>query len=214
MVKHLLNLLRVSGLLILSSCLSEKTVITTDFDNVKLSESPNPLSPYYVKGVVRGMPFSYSTNDSYYSNTKFQNFSDTTIIKYPGLFFSIGNFGEYLPVYFYIQSNTIWFNDFIKNLMKSNTNFILAPKSTAQEFQVFFYARYYDPNYAPQLTRGFNCCFYGNKNGQLTISKVETFTSYTNVTFQFAGPLYSTDNTGDILYFGDASIEMCVRINQ
>ncbi len=209
---------RISYLYFLCSCLFgsctiEDTKIITDFDNVKLTETSNPLSTYYCKGTVRGMPFSYSTNDVYYADSKFQSFSDTLTIKYPGLFFSVGNFGEYFPIFFYIESNNIWFRDFIKTSMKINTKFTLTPNSIPP-FYIFFTALYHDPNYTSQLSRTFQCCKYGKDSGQIIISNVQSFNGYTNVTFQFTGPLYSNDTEGSILFFGDASIEMCIRINQ
>ncbi len=105
----------------LGACTIESTKIVTDFDYVKLTETK--MSQYYVKGTVRGMPFSYSTNDPFYTNTIF---GDTTTkifngIKAKGIFFSIADESGYIPIWFYLSSRTIAIHDFVTNMYVNQT---------------------------------------------------------------------------------------------
>lgn len=190
----------------MTSCLKEDKVIITDFDYVKLTETKTPLSPFYCKGTIRGMRFSYSTNDNLYADTYFPKASSSSA-NANFLYFSIGNFtNPLLPIWFYIDSGSISLTDFLQNRLKTNAEFPIIP-----EFHISLYVKY--TNQYSFAGRYFNCCTTQDKS-VLKITNVEYFDDYTAVTFQYTGKLYSSPGAGDSLYFGDASVEMRIRIDK
>jgi len=189
-----------------SSCLKEETRITTDFDYVKLTETTVPLSPFYCKGVIRGMPFSYSTHDPFYAVTHFPKAS-TNSANIPYLMFTIGEFGNYMPIWFYIQSSTISLTEFIHDKLVIGAEY---PMGVNDSFIVYLHVLY--TNEYISSARYFYCCTPEN-TGILKIANVEYLDEYTAVTFQFSGKLYSSSTEGHILYFGDAFVEMRIRID-
>ncbi len=204
--------------LIVSSCTTESTAIITDFDYVKLTQTTNQLSTYYVKGTVKGMDFSYSTNDPLYANTIF---GDTTTKisngqRVKGIIFSIGDVSGYIPIWFYVESMTMTTHDFVQNIYVNQTFTLGPPLGVVNSgyTDALFHAVLqvnYNNQYGHQY-RDFTCCTPTN-TGILTITHVQNFSDHMDVTFDFKGDLYSTPAAGDILYFGNADIEMCVRIN-
>lgn len=193
--------------IVLTSCLNEKTIITTDFDYVKLTETTKPLSPFYCKGIIRGMPFSYSTNDNFYADTVFPKASNPSA-NAPYVFFSIGNFNNYPPpILIYIESRGNSINDFLQNKLKINTDYAM----TSEQFNVSLYVQY--TNQYIGSARYFDCCSYDQNVGVMKIANIEHFKDYTAVTFQFSCKLYSSYTEGSRLYFGDASVEMRIRID-
>ncbi len=214
MVKRLKPLHTFLLSFLITSCLREETIITTDFDYVKLTETKIPLSPFYCKGVIRGMPFSYSTNDNLYASTYFSRASDGYSNK-PGLSFSIGNFLNFsLPILIVFESRSISLTDFLQNKLKINAEFSIGSyfrNKNNPDFDIFVNTQY--SNQYIGSTRDFTCC-EGEDKSVLKILNVEYFANYTAITVQFSGKLYSAYTGGDILYFGDADIEMRIRIDK
>jgi hypothetical protein len=183
-----------------------------------LTQSSNPLSAYYVKGTVRGMTFNYSTNDPFYQNTVF---GDTTSkvfngVRIKGTMFTIGDESGYIPIWFYLESQTMTTHDFVTNMyvnqkFQMGTNLGINSYGYPDNLFTTVLQVNYNNQYGQQY-RDFNCCTPTNQ-GTLIITDIKQFDTYVNVTLEFKGPLFSTPQSGDVLFFGDADIEMCVRIN-
>ena len=103
------------------------------------------------------MPFSYSTNDDFYANAFFPKPSNLPSANLRGVIFDIGNFGQYLPIWIYMESDEYSLNDFIQKL-KTATEFPFIDNS----FYFSLYAQY--TNEYISTARYFNCCTQGNQN--------------------------------------------------